>query len=152
MNPECSSHSTKKREERAGGQAVGVWKATGPVTAATTRGTHRSPASFPRDQGQRLQRGAEKGTHFTVGVGPVEQCAFPSGVTGHGAGGPERMREPAQPLLTGDSTRSSARKVPPGCSLECLWPGLPGDRTWTGPSGCVILTGRALSQILERSQ
>ena len=62
------------------------------------------------------------------------------------------MREPAQTLLTGDSTRRSARKVPPGCGLECLWPGLPGDSTWTGPFGCVILTGRALSQILERSQ
>ena len=45
--------------------------------------------------------------------------------------GPERVREPDQPLLTGDTTRSSARKVPQGCNLECLWPGLRGDSTWT---------------------
>ena len=111
MDPECSSCSTRKREERAGGQAVGAWKATGPVTAATTRGPHGSPASSPRDHRQQLRRGAETGIHCAVDVVPAEQYACPAGVAGHGAGGPERVRKPEEPLLAGDAAGSSARKV-----------------------------------------
>lgn len=82
--------------------------------------------------------------------------ACPSGVVGHGAGGPERVRKPEEPLLAGDATGSSARKVPHAAIQSVMaWSpwgqdmDRPGD---IGPFGYITSAGRALSEILARSQ